>query len=356
MLSIVLFDFFFVPPVYSLNVTVEQIPYFIVFISFACLVAWFSAVRRRVEQNLRQARDHLQIEVAERTQQASLLDLTHDSIFVRDTDFFITYWNKGAEELYGWSAQEALGKHSQELLQTEYPVPAVANIRAGLPISPVILWLSKGKVIVEQSFTNLSEGGKYHHLLGDFDVRTLAEHSIDDVAQASEGIIYFATVGTFNQRDKEEGTLLVHKADIDTAEQSTWAALRERLDSNSNRRPLIVVYDEAHNLTDQQTDLLLELEPDALIGASATMILPHRLAAEIHQLRISGRLRLIGGPRASSSFLLASSRPTTIVRSPVISSRLPSESSWPLLSVSSRIKLSNAFRSSFALPGQIKSL
>jgi type III restriction enzyme len=166
---------------------------------------------------------------------------------------------------------------------------AVAAIRAGLPIAPVVLWLSKGKVVVDQSFANLSAGGKYHHLLGNFDVRTLAEHDVDDVAQASDGIVYFATVGTFNQKDKEEGTLLVHKADIDTAEQSTWAALRERIDSNSNRRPLIVVYDEAHNLTDQQTDLLLELEPDALIGASATMTLPHRLAAEVQQLRMSGR-------------------------------------------------------------------
>jgi PAS domain S-box-containing protein len=130
-LSILLFDFFFVPPIYSLTVNVGQIPYFIVFISFACLVAWFSAIRRRVERDLRQARDHLQIEVAERTQQASLLDLTHDSIFVRDMDFFITYWNKGAEELYGWRAQEALGKHSQELLQTEYP-PLLEEIRAEL--------------------------------------------------------------------------------------------------------------------------------------------------------------------------------------------------------------------------------
>jgi PAS domain S-box-containing protein len=130
-LSIVLFDFFFVPPIYTINVTADQIPYFIVFIGFACLVAWFSAVRRRVERDLRQARDHLQIEVAERTQQASLLDLTHDSIFVRDMDFFITYWNRGAEELYGWSAQEALGKHSQQLLRTNYPTP-LEEIRAEL--------------------------------------------------------------------------------------------------------------------------------------------------------------------------------------------------------------------------------
>ena len=166
---------------------------------------------------------------------------------------------------------------------------AVASIRGGLPVAPVVLWLSKGKVIVEQSLVNLSSGGKYHHLLGNFDVRTLAEHDVDDVAKATDGIVYFGTVGTFNQKDKEEGTLLVHKADIDTAEQSTWTALRERLDARANRRPLIVVYDEAHNLTDQQTDLLLELEPDGLIGASATMRLPARLATEVQQLRLSGR-------------------------------------------------------------------
>src|SRR4051794_22044775 len=44
---------------------------------------------------------------------------------------------------------------------------AVAAMRAGLPVAPVILWLSKGKVVVEQTFANLSAGGMYHHLLGD---------------------------------------------------------------------------------------------------------------------------------------------------------------------------------------------
>jgi len=122
-LSIAFFDFFFTEPRYTFYVVANDIPYFIVFICFTLLTAWFSSVRRRVETDLRQARDRLEIEVVERTQQASLLNLTHDSIFVRDMNFNITYWNLGAEELYGFTAQQAIAKDSQELLQTLFPLP-----------------------------------------------------------------------------------------------------------------------------------------------------------------------------------------------------------------------------------------
>jgi signal transduction histidine kinase len=66
LLSCASFDFYFVEPVHSLYISRSSLPYFITFASFAALVAWFSAVRRRVERDLRQARDHLEIEVAER--------------------------------------------------------------------------------------------------------------------------------------------------------------------------------------------------------------------------------------------------------------------------------------------------
>ena len=131
LLSILWFDYYFVEPRYSFYATPAEIPYLIVFTGFASLVAWFSAVRRRVEQELREARDQLQIEVVERTQQASLLNLTHDPIFVRDMSDIITYWNRGAEELYGWTAAEAIGKRSPELLHTVFPVP-VEDIKVEL--------------------------------------------------------------------------------------------------------------------------------------------------------------------------------------------------------------------------------
>jgi PAS domain S-box-containing protein len=121
--SFLIVDYFFIEPLYTLRMTTEDIPHFAIFAVFASVVARFAAVRRRVEQDLLRSRGELENEVAERTQQASLLNLTHDSIFVRDMDFVITYWNRGAEELYGWTPEEAVGKRSNDLLQTAFPAP-----------------------------------------------------------------------------------------------------------------------------------------------------------------------------------------------------------------------------------------
>jgi PAS domain S-box-containing protein len=130
-LSSLAFDYFFTEPRFSFYIRTSELPYYAVFIAFALLLTWFSAVRRRVEQQLLQSRDKLQREVVKRTQQASLLNLTHDTIFVRDMSDIISYWNRGAEELYGWREEEAIGKHSHQLLQTEFPMP-IEEVRAEL--------------------------------------------------------------------------------------------------------------------------------------------------------------------------------------------------------------------------------
>ncbi len=59
--------------------------------------------------------------------QTELIDLAHDAIFIRDSISRVTFWNKGAEELYGWSSQEALGRISHSLLKTRFPIrrPAI---------------------------------------------------------------------------------------------------------------------------------------------------------------------------------------------------------------------------------------
>ncbi len=63
----------------------------------------------------------LQQSAATLERQAQLLDLTHDTILVRDSRDAITFWNRGAERLYGWTREEALGKASAALLHTVFP-------------------------------------------------------------------------------------------------------------------------------------------------------------------------------------------------------------------------------------------
>jgi light-regulated signal transduction histidine kinase (bacteriophytochrome) len=66
LLSSASFDYFFIEPRYSFEISIRDLPYFSIFVIWAAIVASFSEVRRRIEDNLRQARDHLQVEVEQR--------------------------------------------------------------------------------------------------------------------------------------------------------------------------------------------------------------------------------------------------------------------------------------------------
>jgi PAS domain S-box-containing protein len=56
-------------------------------------------------------------------EQAQILDLANDTIFVRDSQDRIVYWNRGAERVYGWTKDEAMGQVTHLLLQTQFPKP-----------------------------------------------------------------------------------------------------------------------------------------------------------------------------------------------------------------------------------------
>ena len=80
----------------------------------------------------------LQLEIAARVkttrdlgEKARLLDLTDDAIIVRDVEGRISFWNRGAEVLYGWSREEAIGETTHDLLKTESDIP-MAQIAGAL--------------------------------------------------------------------------------------------------------------------------------------------------------------------------------------------------------------------------------
>ena len=73
--------------------------------------------RRRADETLRR--------------QAALLELAPAAVTVRDLASRITYWNRAAEELYGWTADEARGHVSHDVLGTRFPV-SIADHEARL--------------------------------------------------------------------------------------------------------------------------------------------------------------------------------------------------------------------------------
>ena len=74
-----------------------------------------------VQRALREAHERAERRQAEMKvrEQAALLDQATDAIFARDMEQRISYWNKGAERIYGWTEQEALGKRAADLLYKE---------------------------------------------------------------------------------------------------------------------------------------------------------------------------------------------------------------------------------------------
>jgi light-regulated signal transduction histidine kinase (bacteriophytochrome) len=83
LLSTLLFDYFFVEPLYSLAISVNDLPYFLIFVIWAVVVASFATVRRRIEENLRRAQEELagraaQLEAANKELEAFSYSVSHD--------------------------------------------------------------------------------------------------------------------------------------------------------------------------------------------------------------------------------------------------------------------------------------
>jgi two-component system CheB/CheR fusion protein len=81
--------------------------------------------RRRAEEALRDSEARLR-------QEMRLVELSRSPIFVWDFDNGVIKWNRGSEELYGYSRQEAIGKRKEVLLQTSVPGSSFEELRQSL--------------------------------------------------------------------------------------------------------------------------------------------------------------------------------------------------------------------------------
>jgi PAS domain S-box-containing protein len=106
--------------------------------------------------------------------QADLLNQSHDAIFTWKIGGGITYWNRGAEVLYGYTPEEAIGRSPHELLRTHHPVPVQeveAQIaREGSWYGELTHTTREGRVVVVESrhVRVLYDGETYTLTVGDF--------------------------------------------------------------------------------------------------------------------------------------------------------------------------------------------
>jgi PAS domain S-box-containing protein len=112
------------------------------------VVARDVTARRNVEEKLRE--------------QAALLEKASDAICVTDTNQRIQYWNKSAENLYGWTASEAMGRDISELLfssQSNRPLEAIKSLMARREWQGELYQTAKegGQIVVQSRWTLVTD-------------------------------------------------------------------------------------------------------------------------------------------------------------------------------------------------------
>ena len=109
-LSGIAFDYYFVEPIHSFYVKPSELPYLLFFIMFALLMTWFSAVRRRVEGELKQAEQKFR----------GLLESAPDAMIVMNRQGRIVLVNAQVEKLFGYKREELLGQEIEILVPERF--------------------------------------------------------------------------------------------------------------------------------------------------------------------------------------------------------------------------------------------
>jgi PAS domain S-box-containing protein len=108
LLSALAIDFFVFSPTYAFSLNPRDLTKDTLFVVTMVAAIWFFQRQRdRSEISLRL--------------QHKLIEAAVESILITNAEHHVIYWNQGAEKLYGWTEQEAIGKLPSMLLETSYP-------------------------------------------------------------------------------------------------------------------------------------------------------------------------------------------------------------------------------------------
>jgi PAS domain S-box-containing protein len=130
---------------------------------------------------------------------AGLLDNTEDAIVALDAEWFLTAWNSGAERLYGWSADEVLGRHTLEVARLEMSDEERAEVRRAVAEhgrwrGEVVAYRKDGTPVWVELITVALRGerGEVTGYLGihrDVSERKRAEQEMREAQRRSEAIL-----------------------------------------------------------------------------------------------------------------------------------------------------------------------
>src|SRR5947208_2637416 len=140
------------------------------------------------------------------TEQARLLDLSNDAIIVRDAEDRVTYWNQGAEKIYGYTREEALGKVIYDLLKTEHPE-------------------ARSKIYQKLLRDNRWEGELVHSRRDGKRLTMFSRWSVDRDAQGNRAFV-LETNNDITQRKEAEAALKKSKDLLEKRVQARTADLR----------------------------------------------------------------------------------------------------------------------------------
>ncbi|HEX7795276.1 MAG TPA: PAS domain S-box protein, partial [Vicinamibacterales bacterium] len=202
---------------------------------------------------------------AELERQATLLDLAHDAIFVRDGDGRITYWNEGAVQCYGWTRANALGAEAQILLQTQFPESLdtiTSTVRTtGHWEGELVQSCRDGRrIIVDSRWTiqrdDAGEGFRILEINKDVTVRKKTEAALRESQQQLQSYIDQAGDAIY-VLDAESGKILAANA---RAEQMTGYSRDELLRLSAGDLERAHTADVIKNVTTHTTDGVVEAE------------------------------------------------------------------------------------------------